>query len=86
MPPTPSSARAAADALAALLDTHPDEVCALILEPLVQCAGGMRMHHPAYLRRVRELCDAHGMFLIADEIVRARGRCSPSTRPASNQT
>ena len=67
-------AHRAADALAALLAEHGDTVCALILEPLVQCAGGMRMHHPAYLRRVRELCDAHGVFLIADEIAVGFGR------------
>ncbi len=67
-------AEEAADALALLLDEHPGEVCALILEPLVQCAGGMRMHHPAYLRRVRELCDVHGVFLIADEIAVGFGR------------
>jgi len=67
-------AHRAADALGALLDAHGDGVCALIIEPLVQCAGGMRMHHPAYLRRVRELCDAHGIFLIADEIAVGFGR------------
>jgi adenosylmethionine-8-amino-7-oxononanoate aminotransferase len=67
-------AHVAADALSELLDTHPGEVCALILEPLLQCAGGMRMHHPAYLRRVRDLCDAHGVLLIADEIAVGFGR------------
>ncbi|KAF1714852.1 adenosylmethionine--8-amino-7-oxononanoate transaminase [Pseudoxanthomonas sangjuensis] len=64
----------AADALAALFDRHPGEICALIVEPLVQCAGGMRMHHPAYLRRARQLCDANGAFLIADEIATGFGR------------
>ncbi|MEO6365348.1 MAG: adenosylmethionine--8-amino-7-oxononanoate transaminase [Luteimonas sp.] len=64
----------AADELATLFDRHPGEVCAVILEPLVQCAGGMRMHHPDYLKRVRQLCDAHGVFLIADEIAVGFGR------------
>ncbi|MBC7991499.1 MAG: adenosylmethionine--8-amino-7-oxononanoate transaminase [Luteimonas sp.] len=64
----------AADALARLFDQHPGEICALILEPRVQCAGGMRMHDPVYLKRVRELCDTHGVFLIADEIAVGFGR------------
>lgn len=64
----------AADHLATIFDRHAGEVCAVIVEPLLQCAGGMRMHHPAYLRRVRELCDAHGAFMIADEIATGFGR------------
>ena len=71
--PAECAARAA-DALAALLDRHAGEVCAVIVEPRVQCAGGMRMHHPDYLTRVRELCDASGAFLIADEIAVGFGR------------
>lgn len=64
----------AADALARLFDEHVGEICALVLEPRVQCAGGMRMHDPVYLRRARELCDVHGVLLIADEIATGFGR------------
>ena len=67
----------AADALTDLFDRHPGEICAVIVEPRVQCAGGMRMHDPAYLARVRQLCDAHGVFLIADEIAVGFGRTGP---------
>ena len=67
----------AADALSDLFERHPGQICALIVEPRVQCAGGMRMHDPAYLARARELCDAHGVFLIADEIAVGFGRTGP---------
>ncbi|MEA1157605.1 aminotransferase class III-fold pyridoxal phosphate-dependent enzyme, partial [Klebsiella pneumoniae] len=66
-------ARQAADGLATLFDQHAGEICAVILEPRLQCAGGMRMHDPVYLQRVRELCDAHGAFMIADEIATGFG-------------
>lgn len=58
----------------ATLARHADDVCAVIVEPLVQCAGGMRMHEPVYLALLREACDRHGIHLIADEIAVGFGR------------
>lgn len=56
------------------LQQHGDEICAVIVEPLVQCAGNMRMYHPVYLSLLREACDRHGVHLIADEIAVGFGR------------
>ncbi|MDI9244532.1 adenosylmethionine--8-amino-7-oxononanoate transaminase [Marinobacter sp. CHS3-4] len=56
-----------------LADKH-DEICAVVTEPLIQCAGGMRMHHPIYHTKLREACDRYGVHLIADEIAVGFGR------------
>jgi adenosylmethionine-8-amino-7-oxononanoate aminotransferase len=56
------------------LEQHHATICAVVVEPLIQCAGHMRMYHPVYLTKLRELCRRLGVHLIADEIAVGFGR------------
>jgi adenosylmethionine-8-amino-7-oxononanoate aminotransferase len=67
-------AHRAADALERHLEQHHQRIAALIVEPLIQCASGMVMYDPDYLRRARALCDRYEVHLICDEIAVGCGR------------
>ena len=57
-----------------LLAAEGDQVCAVVVEPMIQAAGGMLTHHPDFLRGARALCDRFGAYLIADEVATGIGR------------
>ena len=62
------------EAMERTLERHAGEICAVIIEPLVQCAGNMRMYDPVYLALLRDACDHYEVHLIADEIAVGFGR------------
>ena len=69
--------RDAFDALARVLEENTDTVAAVVVEPMVQGAAGMRIYDPSYLRKARDLCDRFDVFLIFDEVAVGYGRTGP---------
>lgn len=62
------------ESLERVVTEHADEICGVIIEPLVQCAAGMKIYPPVYLSKLRDLCTKHHIHFIADEIAVGFGR------------
>ena len=75
--PEPGGYERAFDAMGRLLRQEGDTIAAVFVEPVVQGAGGMRVYDPAFLRDLRTLCDAHDVWLVADEVFSGYGRTGP---------
>lgn len=76
--PSPADGcEAAAAALERVLSEHGREVAALVVEPVVQGAAGMRLYDPSFLRVARALCDRHDVLLVDDEVFAGYGRSGP---------
>ena len=70
----PARLDAAREAIRTFFNLHGGRLAAFIAEPLIQCAGGMRMWPPELLRELRDQCDIHGVYLILDEVATGFGR------------
>jgi len=75
--PEPRAHERAFDAIARLVREGGDSIAAVFVEPVVQGAAGMRVYDAAYLRELRALCDAHDVWLVADEVFTGYGRTGP---------
>jgi adenosylmethionine-8-amino-7-oxononanoate aminotransferase len=76
-PGDPAAAGRAAEALEAVVEEASDSLAAVVLEPVVQGAVGMRIYDPSYLRVARQVCDRHDVFLVFDEVFSGYGRTGP---------
>lgn len=76
-PREPGSTPRAVEALASLLGSQAGSIAAVVVEPVLQGAAGMRSYDPAFLAAARELCDRHDVFLIFDEVFTGYGRSGP---------
>ena len=76
-PAGPSGSEGAVEALAGILDGGGDSVAAVVLEPVVQGAAGMRIYDPGFVAAARKLCDQADVFLICDEVFTGYGRTGP---------